>query len=133
MWLIATFSPACSLILWKAKIPLKNKIWPWLIWHNAIASKDNTSKHGWVSNTKCEFCNEEEIILHMFFTCAMAKFVWSCVAKSIGAQIALLLFLTIFGGFLIFFLLAEMFKLQGLHLLVGLSGSFVTKPALRAS
>jgi hypothetical protein len=70
--------------LWKAKISLKIKIWLWLIWLNAIASKDNMSKHGWVGNTKCQFCNEEETILHMFFTYAAAKFVWSCVAKSIG-------------------------------------------------
>lgn len=25
--------------LWKAKLPLKIKIWLWLIWHNAIATK----------------------------------------------------------------------------------------------
>jgi hypothetical protein len=30
--------------LWKAKIPLKIKIWLWLIWHNAIATKDNIKK-----------------------------------------------------------------------------------------
>lgn len=35
--------------LWKAKIPLKIKIWLWLIWHNAIATKDNMlKKTGWV-------------------------------------------------------------------------------------
>jgi hypothetical protein len=28
--------------LWRAEIPLKIKIWLWLILHNAIASKDNT-------------------------------------------------------------------------------------------
>jgi hypothetical protein len=33
--------------LWKAKIPLKIKVWLWLIWHNAIASKDNMIKRGW--------------------------------------------------------------------------------------
>jgi hypothetical protein len=71
--------------LWKAKIPLKIKVWLWLIWHNAIASKDNMIKRGWGGNTKCQFCDQEETILHMFFTCAAAKFVWSCVAKSIGA------------------------------------------------
>jgi hypothetical protein len=27
--------------LWKRKIPLKIKVWLWLIWHNAIANKDN--------------------------------------------------------------------------------------------
>jgi hypothetical protein len=26
--------------LWKSKIPLKIKTWLWLIWHNAIATKD---------------------------------------------------------------------------------------------
>jgi hypothetical protein len=25
--------------MWKAKIPLKIKIWLWLIWHNAIARR----------------------------------------------------------------------------------------------
>jgi hypothetical protein len=43
------------------------------------------SKRGSVGNSKCQFYNEEETILHMFFTCAAAKFVWSCVAKSIRA------------------------------------------------
>jgi hypothetical protein len=31
---------------WKAKIPLKIKIWLWLIWHNAIATKDNMLRRG---------------------------------------------------------------------------------------
>jgi hypothetical protein len=30
--------------LWKRKIPLKIKIWLWLIWHNAIATKGNLLK-----------------------------------------------------------------------------------------
>jgi hypothetical protein len=30
--------------LWKAQIPLKIKIWLWLIWHNAIATKDIMKK-----------------------------------------------------------------------------------------
>jgi hypothetical protein len=30
--------------LLKAKLPLKFKIWLWLIWHNAIATKDNMEK-----------------------------------------------------------------------------------------
>jgi hypothetical protein len=71
--------------LWKAKIPLKIKIWLWLIWHNAIATKDNMLRRGWSGNVKCQFCNENESILHLFFSCPAAKFVWSCVARSIGA------------------------------------------------
>jgi hypothetical protein len=30
--------------LWKSRIPLKIKVWLWLIWHNAIATKDNLLK-----------------------------------------------------------------------------------------
>jgi hypothetical protein len=34
--------------LWKARISLKIKIWLWIIWHNAIATKDNMKKgNGW--------------------------------------------------------------------------------------
>ncbi|PNT70202.1 hypothetical protein BRADI_2g07627v3, partial [Brachypodium distachyon] len=33
--------------LWKAKLPLKIKIWLWLIWHNAIATKDNMIRRNW--------------------------------------------------------------------------------------
>jgi hypothetical protein len=71
--------------LWKAKIPLKIKVWLWLIWHNAIATKDTMLERGWTGNPFCQFCRQKETILHLFFSCPAAKYVWSCVAKSIGA------------------------------------------------
>jgi hypothetical protein len=70
--------------LWKAKIPLKIKVWLWLIWHNAIATKDTMLERGWTGNPFCQFCRQKETILHLFFSCPAAKYVWSCVAKSIG-------------------------------------------------
>jgi hypothetical protein len=54
------------------------------------------SKSGWTRNTKCQFCNEEETILHIFLTWDAAKFVWSGVAKSIGAHKSSYFFLTVF-------------------------------------
>jgi hypothetical protein len=39
--------------LWKSKIPLKIKIWLWLIWHIAIAIKDNLLKTIWVGSASC--------------------------------------------------------------------------------
>jgi hypothetical protein len=42
-------------------------------------------RRGWSGNTKCQFCDENETILHLFFTCPAAKFVSSSVARSIGA------------------------------------------------
>jgi hypothetical protein len=72
--------------LWKAKIPLKIKVWLWLIWHNAIATKDTMAERGWIGNLFCQFCDKKETILHLFFSCPAAKYVWSCVAKAIGAS-----------------------------------------------
>jgi hypothetical protein len=72
--------------LWKAKIPLKIKVWLWLISHNAIATKDTMLERGWTGNPFCQFCRQKESIFHLFFSCPAAKFVWSCVAKSIGAN-----------------------------------------------
>jgi hypothetical protein len=43
--------------LWKAKISLKIKIWLWLIWHNAIATKDTMFARGWTGNVRCQFCD----------------------------------------------------------------------------
>jgi hypothetical protein len=72
--------------LWKAKIPLKIKIWLWLIWHNAIATKNTMFAKGWTGNVRCQYCEQNETIHHLFFTCHAAKYVWSCVARSIGAS-----------------------------------------------
>jgi hypothetical protein len=71
--------------LWKSKIPLKIKIWLWLIWHNAIATKDNLIRRNWTGSPLCQFCREHETISHLFFGCAAAKFVWSAVAAAIGS------------------------------------------------
>jgi hypothetical protein len=71
--------------LWKSKIPLKIKIWLWLIWHNTIATKDNLLKRNWLGSASCQFCDKRETISHLFFECVAAKFVWSSVATTIGA------------------------------------------------
>jgi hypothetical protein len=72
--------------LWKSKVPLKIKIWLWMIWHNAIATRDNLLKRNWQGSSSCQFCNGTETISHLFFTCPAAKFVWSVVGRLIGAQ-----------------------------------------------
>jgi hypothetical protein len=72
--------------LWKSKIPLKIKIWLWLIWHNAIATKDNLLKRNWTGSPSCLFCFTHETILHLFFTCTAAKFLWSMVGTAVGAH-----------------------------------------------
>jgi hypothetical protein len=47
--------------LWKSKIPLKIKVWIWLIWHNAIATKDTMTERGWTGNARFQFCDQNEV------------------------------------------------------------------------
>jgi hypothetical protein len=70
----------------KAKYPLKKKIWLWLIWHNAIATKDNMKNRGWVGNYLCLFCHNEETIKNMFFDCHAAVYMWSTISTFLGAS-----------------------------------------------
>ena len=71
--------------IWQAKIPLKIKIFMWLIYNNAILTKDNLVKRKWVGDERCSFCCEPESISHLLFECAMSKYVWSLVATVVGA------------------------------------------------
>jgi hypothetical protein len=48
-----------------------------MIWHNAIATRDNLIKRKWAGDSTCQFCIEQETISHLFFGCSAAKFVWS--------------------------------------------------------
>ena len=72
--------------LWKAKLPLKIKIFMWLIENDAILTRDNLARRGWQGDKRCNFCLENESINHLFFDCAMARYVWSLVAYVVGAD-----------------------------------------------
>lgn len=72
--------------IWKAKIPLKIKIFMWLIFNNAILTKDNLVKRKWVGDVRCSFCCDNESIPHLMFECTTAKYVWSMVAVVLGAR-----------------------------------------------
>lgn len=54
--------------IWKAKIPLKIKVFMWLIENNAILTKDNVSKRKWQGDLRCRFCPQPESINHLSLT-----------------------------------------------------------------
>jgi hypothetical protein len=62
--------------LWKIKIPLKIKVFLWLLYREEILTKDNLVKSNWHGNEMCSFCNNHETIQHLFFECVLAKFIW---------------------------------------------------------
>jgi hypothetical protein len=60
--------------LWKIKIPLKIKVFLWLLYREAILTKNNVVKRNRHGNEMCSFCNNHETI-HLFFECVLAKFI----------------------------------------------------------
>jgi hypothetical protein len=100
--------------LWKSRIPLKIKVWLWLIWHNAIATKDNLLKRNWSGDSICQFCEEQETINHLFFGCSAAKFVWSAVATAIKSPTRPGSFLQFFWWFPQFFHASRNTQIAGL-------------------
>jgi hypothetical protein len=53
--------------IWNAKIPLKIRIFMWLVSHDAILTKDNLIKQKWNGNSSCAFCTEKKDGQHLFF------------------------------------------------------------------
>jgi hypothetical protein len=61
--------------IWKAKIPLKIKIFLWLLQQDAILTKDNLIKRKWLGDKSCRFCTLDENSNHLFFDCVLARYV----------------------------------------------------------
>jgi hypothetical protein len=77
-------APHLNLVTWKAKIPLKIKIFLWYLWKGVILTKDNLAKRKWKGCTRCCFCSEQETIEHLFFECPMARLMWSAISVTFG-------------------------------------------------
>jgi zinc-binding in reverse transcriptase len=65
---------------WSVTIPLKIKNFLWLISKNKILTKDNLRKRGWIGDSKCVFCQEDETINHLFLHCSNAC-LWSWLSN----------------------------------------------------
>jgi hypothetical protein len=59
---------------WKAKIPLKIKIFLWYLKNGVVLTKDNLVKRKWKGCTKCCFCNVSESIQHLLLLAQWLNF-----------------------------------------------------------
>lgn len=70
--------------LWQLKLPLKIKIFLWLMLKNSILTKDNLLRRGWAGCEQCHFCLAKETVDHLFFRCTAARFIWQVVICALG-------------------------------------------------
>jgi hypothetical protein len=66
---------------------LKIKVFIWLLYREAILTKDNLVKRNWHGNAKCCFFDSDETIQHLFFDYALAKFIWRVTQITFGLSI----------------------------------------------
>lgn len=62
---------------WKAKLPLKIKIFLWYLKRGVLLTKDNLLKRGWNGEDSCSLCGLKETVQHLFFDCRVARFLWN--------------------------------------------------------
>jgi hypothetical protein len=84
--LITNVNVAWHKDIWKAKMPLKIKIFMWYLHSGVLVTKDNLLKCNWKGNAKCSFCTQNETIDHLFFHCQLAKFIWRLVRITCGVR-----------------------------------------------
>ncbi len=60
--------------LWKLKVPLKVKIFVWLVLRRRVLTVDNLLKRGWYGDTTCVLCSRQtETGDHLFAGCDVSK------------------------------------------------------------
>jgi hypothetical protein len=68
------------------------------------------SERGWVVNNKCQFCDQNESIHHLFFPVLQPDLCGVVSQNQLGLRIDLGIFPSSFGGFLILCLPVGMFR-----------------------
>ena len=75
-----------SYTIWKARVPLKIKIFVWQLARNKLPASAQIHRRNGPSDGKCAICGEEEEADHIFFGCVLAVFSWSVVREVFGVQ-----------------------------------------------
>jgi hypothetical protein len=108
-------------------------VWLWLIWHNAIATKDTMLERGWTGNRFVSSVAKR----NQFSIFSFLALVLNLFGVVLPNPLVLLLDLGSFpnfsGGSLDMSLPVGMFKYLGLQQSVGLFGSFAIDLALKGS
>ena len=66
--------------IWKSHIPLKIKIFLWLVRRDKILTKINLVAKGWQGDISCVFCGQPGDTEHLFIHCSYIRLIWHWIA-----------------------------------------------------
>jgi hypothetical protein len=70
--------------IWEWQLPIKVKLFVWLLLEQRILSWDNLTKMGFQGPSICLLCKEsEETMLHLFGECSFIKNIWQTISKEL--------------------------------------------------
>lgn len=70
--------------LWRCHIPLKVKVFFWLMLKGKIQTGHQLKKMKWKGSPNCKLCGEIEDTDHLMFQCALSQFTWCCFRDAFG-------------------------------------------------
>jgi hypothetical protein len=59
-------------VMWKIHVPSRLLVFLWLLANNKVLTRDNLAKRKQVDDKTCLFCDDLELVLHLFFECCVA-------------------------------------------------------------
>jgi hypothetical protein len=72
--------------IWAAKLPLKTKIFTWQLALNRLPTRSFIASRFGPTLGRCALCGAVEDVNHIFFSCSLAKFIWSLVHQLLGCN-----------------------------------------------
>jgi hypothetical protein len=70
--------------MWKCRLPMKLKIFMWLVFHGRVQAGVVLGGMSWKGDTRCVICSVLETIDHIFFACPVARLVWGGIKDAFG-------------------------------------------------
>ena len=70
--------------MWDCDVPLKIKVFTWIILKGRLNTKALLHHKGALEDTPCVFCDQEETIEHLFLHCGFVTSIWQSVKHNLG-------------------------------------------------
>jgi hypothetical protein len=73
--------------LWYWQLPLKVKLFMWLLLEQRIITWENLVKRGFLGPRRCVLCGKsEELVYHLFVDCNFTKDIWYTIHKDLKLE-----------------------------------------------